>query len=278
MAGLIEAFRKSPMARTGGMLLVLLMAAGPAAPWLAPHDPLQIDFSQRLRPPGPHFPLGTDQLGRCVFSRILFGARISLFASMAASFLALAFGLPAGLIAGSAPSRLQTPLKAFLDMALAFPGFLLVLVAAGVLGPSLTSLVIGIAGVMWPWWARLVRDLTLGAKEKEFVLGGRVSGVRGPRLMRRYILPQIAPPILVAVSLKTAWIILAMAGLGYLGLGVQPPSPEWGAMLQESRMYMVQAPWLMLAPGTAITLSMLAFNLLAEGLRDAMQVKRAWIW
>ncbi|KMY67661.1 peptide ABC transporter permease [Desulfocarbo indianensis] len=278
MAGVTKAFRQSAMARTGGLLLALLLAAGLAAPWLAPHDPLRTDLSQRLHPPSLDFPLGSDQLGRCVLSRVLFGARVSLFASLAASLLALGAGLLAGLAAGLGRPWLQALFKAALDIALAFPGFLLALVLAGALGPSLTSLVIGIAGASWPWWGRLARGLTLGAKEKEFVLGGRVSGVRGLRLIRRYIMPQIAPPILVAASLKTAWIILAMAGLGYLGLGAQPPTPEWGAMLQESRMYLVRAPWLMLAPGAAVTLSVLGFNLLAEGLRDAMQVKRARSW
>ncbi|MGD8563847.1 MAG: ABC transporter permease, partial [Desulfarculaceae bacterium] len=152
------------------------------------------------------------------------------------------------------------------------------LVLVGAMGPSVPSLVLGIVGSVWPWWGRLVRGLVLGAKQSDFVMGGRVVGVEGFRLVWHYILPQIVPPLLVAASLKTAWIILATAGLGYLGLSVQPPTPEWGAMLQESRMYLTKAPWLMLAPGAAVTAVVLSFNLLAEGLRDSLQVKQIRGW
>ncbi len=222
--------------------------------------------------------LGTDHLGRCVLSRLLFGARVSFGAGLGASLLALCGGLLIGLASGLGRRWLEAPLRGALDIALTFPGLLLALVLTGAMGPSILSLMIGIAGAVWPWWGRFVRGLALNAKQSEFVMGGRVVGVQGLRLLRRYILPQIVPPVLVAASLKSAWIILAMAGLGYLGLGVQPPTPEWGAMLQESRMYLNRAPWLMLAPGVAVTLAVLGLNLLAEGMRDTLQIKQIRGW
>jgi ABC-type dipeptide/oligopeptide/nickel transport system permease subunit len=266
------------MALTGACILVVLLFVGLAAPWLAPHDPLRTHLSNRLAEPGLAYPLGTDHLGRCVLSRLIYGARISLWAGLSASILSLALGLLAGIAAGLGRPWLERSLRGVLDIGLAFPGLLLALVLVGAMGPSVPSLVLGIAGSVWPWWGRLVRGLVMSAKQSDFVMGGRVVGVGGFRLVRHYILPQIVPPLLVAASLKTAWIILATAGLGYLGLGVQPPTPEWGAMLQESRMYMTRAPWLMLAPGAAVTAAVLGFNLLAEGMRDSLQIKQVRGW
>lgn len=275
---MLKLARHNAMAKTGCCLLFLLLLTGLAAPWLAPNDPLRTNLSHRLEAPSLAYPLGTDHLGRCVLSRLIFGARISLGAGLAASLLSLAIGLLAGIASGLGKRWLETPLRGVLDIALAFPGLLLALVLVGAMGSSVLSLVLGIAGSVWPWWGRLVRGLVLGAKQSEFVMGGRVVGVQGFRLVRHYILPQIVPPLLVAASLKTAWIILATAGLGYLGLGVQPPTPEWGSMLQESRMYLTRAPWLMLAPGAAVTVAVLGFNLLAEGMRDTLQVKQIRGW
>ncbi len=266
------------MAKAGSCILALLLLIGLAAPWLAPHDPLRTDLAHRLEPPSLAYPLGTDHLGRCELSRLMFGTRISLWVGLAASLLSLAMGLLAGVASGLGKWWLEAPLRGVLDIALAFPGLLLALVLVGAMGPSALSLVLGIAGSVWPWWGRLVRGLVMSAKQSEFVMGGRVVGVEGLRLVRHYILPQVLPPLLVAISLKTAWVILATAGLGYLGLGVQPPTPEWGAMLQESRMYLTRAPWLMLAPGAAVTAAVLGFNLLAEGMRDMLQVKQIRGW
>ena len=266
------------MVKAGICLLILLLFIGLAAPWLAPNDPLRTNLSHRLESPSFAYPLGTDHLGRCVLSRLMFGSQTSLWVGLAASLLSLLIGLPAGLAAGLGKPWLERPLRGVLDIALAFPGLLLALVLVGAMGSSALSLVLGIAGSVWPWWGRLVRGLVRTANQNEFVMGGRVVGVEGLRLVMRYILPQIVPPLLVAASLKTGWIILATASLGYLGLGVQPPTPEWGAMLQESRMYLTRAPWLMLAPGAAVTMAVLGFNLLAEGMRDTLQVKQAREW
>jgi ABC-type dipeptide/oligopeptide/nickel transport system permease subunit len=165
-------------------------------------------------------------------------------------------------------SHIAILFTAVIDMALALPGLILALVIAGLLGASLQSLVIGLVMASWPWWARLTRGLTLSAWEKEYVLAGRVVGISVSRLILYYILPQLKAPLLAAAALKTGWIILAFAGLSYLGLGPAPPEPEWGRMLQEAGIYMTQAPWLMLAPGAAVTLTVLALNLLGEAVEQ----------
>lgn len=259
-------------------LLTVLVVSAVLATWLAPHDPFETDLNRRLQPPSWQYPLGTDQLGRCELSRLLLGARLSLGASVATSALALGVGACFGLMAGLAGRFSGAVLAVVLDMALALPGLVLAVVLIGLWGPSLCGLVLGLAGASWPWWARLLRGLVLSAKEKEFVLGGKAVGVRGGRLVVRYIVPQLLPPVLAAAALKTGWIILAISGLSYLGLGPQPPTPEWGAMIQESRLYMIRAPWLMLAPGAAITITVLAFNLLGEGLRgqSAQRYREDW--
>jgi len=226
-----------------------------------------------LQPPGLYYPLGTDSLGRCVLSRLLYGARTSLGGSLLASTLALGIGVLLGLGSALGNRRLRGPLKGLIDIFLAFPGLVLALVIIGVLGPSWGSLILGLAASGWAWYGRLIRSLVLTAEGKEFVRGGRALGVGGLRLLRRYLLPLLGPPLLVTVSLRLGWMVLGLAGLSYLGLGPQPPNPEWGAMLQESRIYFLRAPWLMIAPGLALTLTVLGFNLLAEGLRDALDLR-----
>ncbi len=259
-------------AKTGAAMLALMALLAMLGPLISPHDPLRTNLSHRLEAPSLEYPLGTDRLGRCQASRLLVGARYSLGAAMAASALALVAGACLGLLAGMSGPRTESLTMRLVDMALAFPGLILALVITGVMGPSLWSVCLGAAAAGWAWWARFVRGLTASARSRGFVRAGRVVGVRGPALLRRYILPQLTPPVLVAASLKTGWMIIAISGLSYLGLGAQPPTPEWGAMLQESRLYMTRAPWLMLAPGLAVSLTVLACNMLAEGLRDAMDL------
>jgi ABC-type dipeptide/oligopeptide/nickel transport system permease subunit len=259
--------------RAGAWLIGLLILAILFGPLLAPRDPTGTDLANRLRAPDLSYPLGTDSLGRCVFSRLLYGTRASLGGSLLASSLALGLGVLLGLGSALGNRWFRGPLKGLIDVFLAFPGLVLALVIIGALGPSWGALVLGLAVSGWAWYARLIRSLVLSAEGKEFVRGGRALGVRGLRLLRRYLLPQLGPPLMVAVSLRLGWMVLGMAGLSYLGLGPQPPHPEWGAMLQESRIYFLRAPWLMIGPGLALTLTVLGFNLLAEGLRDALDLR-----
>ncbi|MBI5589995.1 MAG: ABC transporter permease [Deltaproteobacteria bacterium] len=271
-------FRWNVLMISGSLILATLILSGLLAPLLSPHNPLHVDLVQRLKPPDKVFLLGTDHLGRCVFSRLLHGARLSLSVSLCATGLSLILGIVAGIGFGLAGPLLNMPLRGVIDIVLAFPSLLLIVVLTGIIGPSHTGLILGIALAGCGWWMRFIRDQVLHSMTREFVLAGRVVGVRGLRLVQGYLLPQILPPVFTAASLKTGWSIMAISALGYLGMGVQPPSPEWGVMLQESRLYMVRAPWLLLGPGAAITLTVLGFNLLAEGLRDAFQVKEAGIF
>ncbi|WP_022664561.1 ABC transporter permease [Desulfospira joergensenii] len=249
--------------RAGVSLLFCLMIglAALLAPWLSPRDPLAADLSCRLAAPCPEFPLGTDQLGRCVLSRILWGLRLSLGGALAASGLAVGAGTLLGIGAALAKGWVGILFRAAIDMGLAIPGLILAIVFAGLAPGTMQGLIIGLAAANWPWWARLIRGLALSSVQKEFVLAGRAAGLKSSRIVLAYILPQFKNPVLAGASLKTGRIILAFAGLSYLGLGPPPPVPELGRMLQEAGIYMARAPWLVFGPGISITLAVAALNL-----------------
>lgn len=262
----------------GALILALMALAVGAAPWLAPQDSLRVELAERLQPPSAAHLLGTDQLGRDQLSRLLYGGRVSLLAGLAASGAALALGLAWGIGAGLAGRAGGFLLMRVADVGLAFPGLLLALVLVGTWQGGVAALVAALALTGWAWWARLARGLLQEALGREHVLGGRALGMGAGRLLGCYLLPQMWPPLAVAAAMKTGWIIVALSALGYLGLGIQPPHPEWGAMLQQSRLYMSRAPWLMLAPGGAVFLVVLACNLIAEGLRRRWQVREVrWL-
>jgi len=249
----------------GSSLMLVLGLAALAAPWIAPHDPLAADPALRLQPPSPTFPFGTDQIGRCVLSRLLWGARLSLGTAAVTLALTTLVGMVIGLAATFGGRFVDRAIGVAVDAFLALPGMMLTMVLAGLAGPSTVGVVLGLTAASWAWWARLVRSLALSAREQEYVLGARAVGVHGPRLLLRYILPQLRQPLLAAFALRAGWVIIAISALGFLGLGIQPPAPEWGAMLQEARLHLATAPWLMLAPGVAVTAAVLACNLVAEG-------------
>ncbi len=256
----------------GSLIVFVIIIACLFAGNLSPHNPLQVDLPLRLQPPGSSFFLGSDHLGRCVLSRILHGSRISLLISSSATACSLLLGMGVAILWTLAGSQIKMPFKWLIDIALAFPGILLALILSAFFSSSPIGLIftLGLAG--YAWWARFIYNLITHAQEKEFVLAGKTLGVTGLRLIRGYLLPQILPPVLTAVSLRISWNIMAISALSYLGLGIQAPAPEWGAMLQESRLYLTKAPWLMLAPGTAITTTIFGLNLLAEGLRDVLRI------
>lgn len=259
--------------RCGVILLGALAFVAICGPLLQFHAPDEIHLELRLAPPGPEYPLGTDTLGRCAASRLIRGSAVTLSAAVTASALSFFPGLLLGLAAGLTGGRTDRALMGLVDAALAFPGLVLALVLAGMMRPSMTNVVLGLSLVGWPWWARLIRSLTMEARDREFVLAGRVIGVGGVRLITRYILPQILPPLWVSLAIRTGGMLAAVSGLGYLGLGAQPPVPEWGRMLEESRYYLSQAPWLMLGPAVAVTAAVAGCNLLAEGLRDRLAIR-----
>jgi len=249
-------------------LVGLLVVIGP---YLAPYDPLQTNLGLRLKPPGtPGHPLGTDELGRDVLSRLLYGARPSIGVGFAAVAVAMAIGVPIGLVAGYFGGLFDAAVSRIVDILLAFPYVLLAIAVVAALGPGLFNamLAVGIAGV--PYYVRIVRASALALRDQEFVQASRALGASHAWILLRHILPNSLSPLIVAATLDVGWMITAAAGLSFLGLGAQPPQPEWGVMLSDGRQYVGVAPHLALAPGFAIFLVVLALNLVGDGLRDAL--------
>lgn len=260
-------------ALTGIVALFLLGVAAVLAPLLAPHDPAAVDVLRRLAPPSDEFPLGTDQLGRDVLSRLLYGARISLGATVLAAVAIAVTGMVLGVLAGFAGGVVDAVISRVIDVLLAFPGLLLALALTGVLGPNLRNLMVAVVIVSWAGYARVVRAAVLAERERPYVEAARALGSSRRRVVLRHLLPNIVAPIVVLTTLDLAAILLGISALSFLGLGVQPPTAEWGAMLAEARPYLSRSPNLMLFPGLAIFLTALAFNLVGDGLRDALDPK-----
>ncbi len=261
---------RSRTATVGGTLLILLIAVAAIGPVVAPNDPLQASLRERLQAPSPQHWFGTDALGRDILSRLLHGARVSMLTGVVVGLLGLAAGVPIGLVAGYGSGRIDELLMRAMDVLLAFPGVLLAIAIVGVLGPGLLNAMVAIGIVAVPSFARVARAATLRTRAFPFVEAARACGAADGRIITRHILPNITSPLLVLFSLRVATAILTGSALGFLGLGVQPPEAEWGAMLSDGRDYLRTAPHVAMIPGFAITLVVLAFNLLGDGLRDAL--------
>lgn len=270
----LQAVTQDRAALFGGILVVLLALIALLAPWLAPHNPVQQNIANALSPPGAGYLLGTDNMGRCNLSRLLYGARISLAVGLLAGGLAAGIGTVIGLVAGYYGGVLDEALMRLTDILMAFPSLVFVLAVVGTLGPGLTNTLFALVVLGWLGFARVVRGATLSIKESEFVLAARGLGFSNARIMWRHILPNVLGPVIVLATFDIPHTILAVAGLSFLGLGAQPPTPEWGAMLNAGRTYMRTQPHLMIAPGVMIMLTVLAFNLLGNGLRDALDPRR----
>jgi len=263
-------FRRKPVAvASGGVLLVLILAAV-AAPWLAPYGPATPDYDNVLAGPSWLHLCGTDTFGRDIFSRVLWGGRISLTVGFVSVALGGLVGVALGLAAGFFGGALGSLIMRVMDVLLAFPGILLAIGVVALLGPGITNVIYAIAVFSVPVFARLVRGSTLALKQTLYVQAARSIGVRAPLLMLRHILPGTLPSVIVYSSLRVGTSILTAAALSFIGLGAPPPSPEWGAMLAEGRSYLGVADQIMLFPGLAIFVTVLAFNLLGDGLRDAL--------
>ena len=256
---------KSSLLRNGSLLILLsyiCMAIFAGA--LSPHDPLQVDVANRLQPASTEFLLGTDSLGRCVLSRLLLGARNSLLSAAVVLLTTVSVGTGVGLFAGFFGGRCDYLVQRLLEGVMAFPGLILALAIAGVLGPGLENAVLALCLVHWVGYARIVRNMTLSLRERTYVQASRIAGASSLDLLRRHILPEVAPAVLVVATLDYGRIIISIAGLSFLGLGAQPPAPEWGAMLSEGKAYMQVAPQLILWPGAMIAGIVLALQLLSE--------------
>jgi len=254
----------------GLAIVFLLVTLALSAPLLAPHDPAAQHLAERLKAPSLTFPLGTDNLGRCLLSRLLFGARLSLGFVGVASLLVLLVGVFVGAVSGYAGGFLDAVIMRVVDLVLAFPLLLLALAITGFVGAGIGSVLVGIVSVWWASYARIVRGLVLSLRERPFIEAARAGGVTPIRIITRHVIPNVIPPIVVLASLEMGSLLLAISGLNFLGLGVQPPTAEWGAMLNDGRPFLRSAPQLMIYPGLAISLAVMGFNLLGDGLRDAL--------
>jgi len=250
------------------LLFLLLSAVGEL---IAPHDPFQQDITaSKLLAPSWSHPLGTDELGRDVLSRIMTGTRVSLQVAVVVIGFAVVFGTVVGAISGYFGGIVDELLMRFTDMFLAFPALVLAIAIAASLGRSLTNTMIAIATVFWPWYARLVRAQVLSIRERDYVTAGRSVGLSGARLLFRHILPNAWSVVIIQVTLDVGYAVLTTSALSFIGLGAPPPSPEWGAMMATARNHFRDAWWYITFPGVALTLTVFAFNVLGDGLQDAL--------
>jgi ABC-type dipeptide/oligopeptide/nickel transport system permease subunit len=272
-------FRRHRLARAGLVVIVVLALVAALAPLVAPLDPNAQDLFKRLAPPGtPVAPrlgggvywLGTDHLGRDLLSRVIWGARVSLAVGLVAQAVVLLIGVPLGAVAGYFGGRAETAIMRTADVMFAFPDLLFAMGIMFAIGPSLVGLFVALGCVGWAGMARLVRGQVLQLKEREYVEAARAAGAPPLWIIARHLLPNALGPIIVAATLGIPGAILSEAALSFLGLGVQPPDPTWGGMIDEGRDYLLHAPLLSVVPGAAIMLTVLAFNLVGDGLRDAL--------
>lgn len=267
-------FRSNPLAMAGLIVALVLIVVSLAAPLLTNQDPGAQDLAHRLARPSAQHWLGTDELGRDIYSRVLFGGRVTLGMVVAIVILVAPFGLAIGCIAGYAGGIWDRLLMRITDVFLAFPRLVLALAFVAALRPGVTSAVAAIALTAWPPYARLARAETLGLRGTDFVAAVRITGASGGRIILRHIAPLCLPSLIVRVTLDMSSIILTVAGLGFLGMGAQPPAPEWGTMIATARRFILEQWWVPTIPGIAIFLASLAFNLLGDGLRDVLDPKQ----
>jgi peptide/nickel transport system permease protein len=270
---------KNPVTTFGLVIIVIMFLTAFLAPHLAPYPDQGRGLSnlqERLAPPEIKHPLGTDNLGRDILSRIIFGARISLQASVAVVMIVVIIGVPLGLIAGYFGGRVDELIMRLADMILAFPSLLLAIAIVASLGPNLLNVLVAISLPWWPWYTRLMRSQVASLKEMQFIESARAIGVSRWRIMFRHILPNCLSPIIVQATLDMGYIILAIASLGFLGLGSQPPTADWGVMVSNGREFFLKQWWISTFPGAAIFLTVLAFNLVGDGIREAMDPKIRW--
>ena len=269
-----RAFAANPLAAIGLGIVVGLLLVAIAAPLLATHSPVAQDLAGRLKPPGAANWLGTDELGRDIYSRIVYGARITLTIVGLVVTLVAPVGLLVGTMAGYVGGWLDVVLMRITDIFLAFPRLILALAFVAALGPGIENAVIAIALTTWPPYARIARAETLTLRNSDFISAARLQGASTLRIVWRYVVPLCLSSVIVRVTLDMAGIILTAAGLGFLGLGAQPPSPEWGAMISSGRKFILDQWWVATMPGLAIFIVSLGFNLLGDGLRDVLDPKQ----
>lgn len=261
-------FRFSRAGSVGAILLAVMIAVAILAPWLAPHDPRATDARNRLQPPSAENLLGTDTLGRDVLSRVMWGARVSIQVGLVGAALGLVLGAWIGIVAAYRGGWVEALLMRIVDVFMAFPLLLIAIIFIAFVGTGLLNIIIVVAISRAPIYARLTHGSTLSLREREFVLASEAIGARPARVYLKHLVPNLAAPLIVAVTLDVATIILVESTLTFLGLGVPPPTPTWGGMINEGRQVLSRAPWIANAAGLAIVMSVIALNLMGDGLRD----------
>ncbi len=269
----LRKLRRSRLALPGLLIVLVFVVCGVFAPLIAPFDPYKTDLMNVLMPPSAENWFGTDELGRDLFSRIVYGARISLIEGVFSVALAMAIGVPIGIVSGYVAGTVDAIIMRVIDVLLAFPGVLLAIVIISVLGPGLTNAIIAVAVYTIPIFARLARGSTLVVKDEPYVEAARAAGLSNLRILARHVFPNISATLFVMMTLRVAISILTAASLSFLGLGAQAPLPEWGAMLANSRNAMLIAPHVALFPGAAIILLVFGLNLFQDGLRQVLDPK-----
>ncbi len=261
---------RNPLSLSGLIIIFLLILLAILAPFIAPYDPFATDPLQKLQPPSAEHLMGTDGLGRDILSRVLYGTRISLWIAILILVTAGIFGTVVGIVAGYAGGFLDNILMRVTDIFMAFPRLILAMAIAAALGPSLTNVVIAISFGAWTVFARLARSRAIAVREEDFVEAARALGAGNLRILFKHILPMALSPVIVQATLSMGGIILTAAGLGFLGFGAQPPTPEWGVMVSDGRNFMPHGWWVSTFPGLAIMITVLGFNLLGDGIRDIL--------
>ena len=265
---------QSPKTKIGLIVVMIFAVAAVFAPVLAPHDPLLVDVTIKLKSPSAAYPLGTDQLGRCILSRLLWGSRYSLSYSFTVLMITVCVGVPIGLFAGYVGGKIDSVIMRIIDVFMAMPVFIVALAIAGTMGASGAHLILSLSVVSWAEYARLARALTLQEKNKNYMTALKAGGCGHARIIFRHILRNILPSVIALATMEIGSIILSIAGFSFIGLGVQAPTPEWGLMLNEGRTYMAKAPWLMIAPGIAIVIVVIVFNMLGDSIRDILDPRQ----
>lgn len=253
-------------------VIALTVLAGLFAPWVAPNDPLEGNIIAKFKGMSWQYPLGTDQQGRCVFSRLLYGIKPTILLSLLTMACTIVLGAAVGIVSGYCRGLVDEALMRLCDVMLSFPSQVMILAVVGMLGVGIENVVIANILIKWAWYARMIRGSVLGHGERNHVIFSRTTGSGTTFILTRHMLPAVMAELVVLASLDTGWVILNISTLSFLGLGVQAPAPEWGAMLNEARQVIVSHPGQMLAPGFAVLLLVSCFNMLGDSLRDAMEI------
>ncbi len=262
--------RRNPLAMLGLTLVSIVILLATLAPWIVPHDPLEVNLANKLLPPSRQYLLGTDDMGRDLLSRCIFGFRISVRSAVSVLSLTCVVGILLGGLAGYIGGQVDNLLMRLADMFLAFPGYILALAIAGALGPSLNNAIISVTAVWWPWYARLIRGQVLSVKQNLYIDAARSIGASHARIVARHILPNCITPLLVLATMDFGIVILVLANLSFLGLGAQPPEPELGYMIARGRLYFMNQWWVATVPGMAIFIMALGANLMGDAWRDIL--------